>query len=82
MPAYEINYLREDGSLTAKMKTQCASDLEAKILAHAMKMSGAQQIEVWRGDTLVYARPHRGSPVPLRVRGDAALRNASPHMHG
>jgi len=79
MPAYEINYLREDGSLTAKMETQCASDLEAKILAHAMKMKEAQQIEVWRGDTLVYARPDRG---PLRVVSDAALRNVSPSHAG
>lgn len=57
MPAYEINYRHDDGSLTAKIETECASDKEAKILAHAMKMEGAHQFEVWQGDTLIYARP-------------------------
>lgn len=57
MPAYEINYRHGDGSLTAKIETHCASDKEAKILAHAMKMDGARQLEVWQGDTLIYARP-------------------------
>jgi hypothetical protein len=57
MPAYEITYRHDDGSLTAKIETHCASDKEAKILAHAMKMDGARRIEVWQGDTLVYERP-------------------------
>ena len=57
MPAYEITYRHDDGSLTAKIETHCASDKEAKILAHAMKMRGARRIEVWRGEMLVYERP-------------------------
>jgi hypothetical protein len=57
MPAYEINYRHDDGSLTAKIETHCASDKEAKILAHAMRVDGARQIEVWREDILIYARP-------------------------
>lgn len=57
MPAYEIDYRHEDGSLTAKIETWCASDKEAKILAHAMKMDGVRRIEVWQGDTLIYERP-------------------------
>jgi len=57
MPAYEINYRLDDGSLTAKIETHCTTDKEAKILAHAMRMDGARQIEVWRDDTLIYARP-------------------------
>ena len=57
MPEYEITYRHDDGSLTAKIETQCATDMEAKILAHAMKVDGARQFEVWQGDTLIYARP-------------------------
>ena len=57
MPAYEINYLKNDGSLAAKLQAQCSGDQEAKILAHAMKMAGTLQIEVWNGRTLIYSRP-------------------------
>lgn len=57
MPEYEITYRHNDGSLTAKIETQCATDKDAKILAHAMKVDGARQFEVWQGDTLIYARP-------------------------
>ncbi|HSM95050.1 MAG TPA: hypothetical protein VLT91_03335 [Rhizomicrobium sp.] len=66
MPAYEINYRHGDGSLTAKIETHCACDKDAKILAHAMKMDGVRQIEVWQGDTLIYARPlDRAGRVPI-----------------
>jgi hypothetical protein len=57
MPAYEIIYRHDDGSLTAKIETHCASDKDAKILAHAMKMDGAHQLEVRQGETLIYSRP-------------------------
>jgi hypothetical protein len=72
MPAYEINYRHGDGSLTAKIETHCASDKEAKILAHAMRMDGARQIEVWREDVLIYARPQvragmTSTPVEMRA---------------
>jgi hypothetical protein len=59
MPAYEINYLKKDGSLAAKLEAQCSDDKEAKILAHAMKLAGTLQIEVWTDKTLVYSRPHK-----------------------
>ena len=68
MPAYEITYRHDDGSLTAKIETHCASDKEAKILAHAMKMQGAHQLEVWQGDTLIYARPQgRNEKTPVTM---------------
>jgi hypothetical protein len=61
MPAYEIFYLNDDGSLAAKFAAQCRGDIQAKVLAHAMKMDGARQIEVWNEKTLIYARPERPS---------------------
>jgi hypothetical protein len=59
MPAYEIVYLNDDGSLAAKFAAQCQGDMEAKVLAHAMKMDGTHQLEVWAGKTLIYTRPER-----------------------
>jgi hypothetical protein len=63
MPEYEITYRHDDGSLTAKIETQCATDKDAKILAHAMKVDGARQFEVWQGDTLIYSRPQNANVV-------------------
>lgn len=57
MPAYEIHYRHNDGTLSAKIETQCASDKDAKIFAHAMKMDGVRHFEVWQGETLIYERP-------------------------
>jgi hypothetical protein len=57
MPAYEICYLDEDGSLTYKFSATCDDDQRAKILAHAMKLPSAKKLEVWSGETLIYARP-------------------------
>ena len=57
MPAYEICYLDEDGSLTYKFSATCDDDQRAKILAHAMKLPSAKKLEVWSGKTLIYARP-------------------------
>jgi hypothetical protein len=59
MPNYDIRYLAEDGSVKAKIATECANDMQAKVLAHAMKTAGSKRIEVWDGPTLVYARPER-----------------------
>jgi hypothetical protein len=74
MPAYEITYRHDDGSLTAKIETHCASDKEAKILAHAMKMDGARRIEVWQGDTLVYERPQsRAERVSVSVENHPSM---------
>lgn len=59
MPSYDIRYLDEDGSLKAKIATECANDMQAKVMAHAMKTAGSKRIEVWDGSTLVYERPER-----------------------
>ena len=61
MPAYDICYLNQDGSLAAKLSASCDDALKAKVLAHAMRVEGARQIEVWDGRTLIYARPERGT---------------------
>ena len=34
-----------------------ADDGRAKVLAHAMKLPSAKKLEVWSGETLIYARP-------------------------
>jgi hypothetical protein len=57
MPAYEICYLDTEGALTYKFAADCDDDNRAKVLAHAMKLPGAKRLEVWSGDTLIYARP-------------------------
>ncbi len=57
MPNYDICYLNSDGTLSATLAAQCATDQQAKILAHAMKLDGAKRIEVWDGKTLIYQRP-------------------------
>lgn len=57
MPSYDICYLNEDGSLNARIATECSNDMQAKVLAHAMKAAGSKRIEVWDGVTLVYERP-------------------------
>jgi hypothetical protein len=57
MPTYEICYLDGDGALTYKFAANCDDDQRAKILAHAMKLPSVRKLEVWSGDTLIYARP-------------------------
>jgi hypothetical protein len=57
MPAYEICYLDGDGALTYKFLANCQDDGRAKVLAHAMKLPGAKRLEVWSGESLIYARP-------------------------
>lgn len=59
MRHYEICYRNSDGSLAAKLSAQCRSETQAKVLAHAMKLAGTSQIEVWDGKTLVYQRPEQ-----------------------
>jgi hypothetical protein len=65
MPSYDICYLNEDGSLNAKIAADCANDMQAKVLAHALQAKGSRRIEVWNGVTLIYERP-------LRLSADAA----------
>ena len=57
MPAYEICYRDEAGSLTYKFSANCDDDGRAKVLAHAMKTPSAKKLEVWSGEALIYARP-------------------------
>ena len=57
MPSYEICYLNQDGTLNAKIAADCANDMQAKVLAHALKAEGFRRIEVWNGVTLIYERP-------------------------
>lgn len=59
MPSYDIRYLNDDGTLRAAIATECTNDMQAKVLAHAMKTAGSKRIEVWDGSTLVYERPER-----------------------
>lgn len=57
MPAYEICYFDETGSLTYKFCANCDDDQRAKILAHAMKLPRTKKLEVWSRETLIYTRP-------------------------
>jgi hypothetical protein len=57
MPAYDICYLEEDGSLACAFSVQFDSEMRAKILAHAMKPAECRALEVWHGRELVYSRP-------------------------
>lgn len=57
MPAYEICYLDDGGSLTYKFSATCDNDQRAKILAHAMKLPSIKRLQVWNGQDLIYAKP-------------------------
>jgi len=57
MPDYEICYLKDDGSLAGKFAANCSTEMQAKILAHAMRLDSTRGIEVWSGSQLVYRRP-------------------------
>ena len=59
MPNYDIRYLDDAGTVKAKIATECENDMQAKVLAHALKTAGSKRIEVWDGPTLVYERPER-----------------------
>ncbi len=60
MPAYEICYLEEDGSLGCAFSVVFDNEMRAKILAHAMKPADCHTLEVWQGKDLVYRRPEIG----------------------
>ena len=77
MPSYDICYLHEDGSLLGAFSAEAASDKHAKILAHAMRLSGAKALEVWCGETLIYARPERAEAARRSAAPDAALQEAA-----
>jgi hypothetical protein len=57
MPAYEIRYRDEDGTITYKFSADCDDDQRARILAHAMKLPSVKRLEVWSGAALIYSRP-------------------------
>ena len=65
MPAYEICYLDDEGTLTYKFLANCEDDARAKVLAHAMKLPSAKRLEVWSGEALIYARPPDMAQVAL-----------------
>ena len=56
MPAYDICYMDEDGTLSCAFTVRFDSEMRAKILAHAMKPADCQRLEVWNGRELVYSR--------------------------
>ena len=57
MPSFDVCYLNADGSLACTLAAVCVDETQAKILAHAMKLSRHKRFEVWSGDKLVYERP-------------------------
>jgi hypothetical protein len=57
MPNYEICYLNDDGSLSGKFAANCDTEMQAKVLAHAMRLDHSRGIEVWDGSALIYRRP-------------------------
>jgi hypothetical protein len=57
MPSFEFCYLHADGSLACTLAACCADEKQAKVLAHAMKLSDTKRFEVWLDEKLVYARP-------------------------
>lgn len=59
MPSFDFCYLNADGSLACMMTAYCADEIQAKVLAHAMKISDYRRFEVWREDSLVYVRPEK-----------------------
>ena len=68
MPAYEICYLDDAGTVTYKFLANCEDDGRAKGLAHAMKLPSAKRLEVWSGQALIYARPSQiAQPALLRT---------------
>jgi hypothetical protein len=71
MPSFEIYYRDRDGTLVEKFSFRCATPMQAKIMAHAMKARPFTEIEVWQGDALVYERPERRRTAEVASRGAA-----------
>jgi hypothetical protein len=82
MPAYEICYLNDDGSLLCTLAAMCTDDLHARVLAHAMKLSTYKRFEVWSDKRLVYERPqHFGEAAVMPdeiIPAAASLQGHSP----
>ena len=73
MPAYDICYLEEDGSLACAFSVMFETAMRAKILAHAMKPAECHALEVWQGRELVYRRPEPDESVD-ETRAPAHMR--------
>jgi hypothetical protein len=65
MQSFEFCYLNADGSLAFTLAACCANERQAKVLAHAMKISDTACFEVWMGEKLVYSRPERDDDAHL-----------------
>ena len=57
MPSFQFCYLHADGSLACSLAACCADEKQAKVFAHAMRLSDTKRFEVWLDERLVYARP-------------------------
>lgn len=57
MPTFDFCYLHADGSLACTLAACCADEKQAKVFAHAMKLSDTKRFEVWLDERLVYSRP-------------------------
>jgi hypothetical protein len=57
MPSFQFCYLHADGSLACMLAASCADEKQAKVFAHAMRLSDTKRFEVWLDERLVYARP-------------------------
>jgi len=66
VPNFEINYA-QDGRLVEKLSFYCATPMQAKVMAHAMKSHPFAEIEVWLEDSLVYERPQLPAREELRA---------------
>jgi hypothetical protein len=56
MPNYDVRYLDHYGVLTHAFCATCDDETRARIVAHAMKPSSCQQLEMWIGGSLIYQR--------------------------
>jgi hypothetical protein len=57
MPNFNFCYLHADGSLACTLAAFCVDEMQAKVLAHAMKQNGFKRFEVWLDERLIYERP-------------------------
>jgi hypothetical protein len=57
MPDYEISCHKDDGTTVLQYAVQCSGDLHARLLANSLRASAGGNLEVWRGDALIYAEP-------------------------
>lgn len=56
MPNYDVRYLDHHGVLIHAFCATCDDETRVRIVAHAMKPSGCQQLEVCIGGSIIYQR--------------------------